>query len=67
MFIVSRKDFESLLIYPGDGVDPQLTLAKLFEHGPIEIKIFTARENQVTIGVDAPLHLSIWRRGINGG
>lgn len=62
MLVVSRRDSESILIRPEEGIDPQLTLADLFENGPIEIRIFSARDKRVTIGVEAPRHLSIWRK-----
>lgn len=62
MLIVSRKASESLVIRPADGIDPLLTLADLFEDGPIEITIFAAAEKRVTIGVRAPRQLSIWRK-----
>ena len=62
MLIVSRKDSESILIHPGDGIDPNLTLADLFENGPIEIVVFSACDKRVKIGVQAPRQLSIRRK-----
>jgi len=62
MLIVSRRDAESILIRPGDGIDLSLTLADLFRSGPIEITIFSSNSNRVKMGVQAPEQLSIWRK-----
>ncbi len=62
MLIVSRRDAESILIRPGDDIDPKMTLADLFSNGPIEITIFSASNKRVKMGVQAPEELSIWRK-----
>ncbi len=62
MLIISRKDAESILIRPGDDIDPHMTVADLFQHGPIEITVFAATGNRVKMGVQAPTELSIWRK-----
>jgi len=62
MLIVSRKDAESILIRPGDGIDPKTTLADLFQNGPIEITVFSAGNSRVKMGVQAPEQLAIWRK-----
>jgi sRNA-binding carbon storage regulator CsrA len=62
MLIVSRRDAESILIRPGDDIDPSMTLADLFRAGPIEITIFSANSNRVKMGVQAPSQLTIWRK-----
>lgn len=62
MLIVSRRDAESILIRPGDDIDPQTTLADLFRNGPIEITIFASGGSRVKMGVQAPEQLSIWRK-----
>jgi sRNA-binding carbon storage regulator CsrA len=63
MLIVSRRDAESILIRPGDDIDPKMTLGDLFKSGPIEITIFSSGANRVKMGVQAPEQLSIWRKG----
>ena len=63
MLIVSRRDAESILIRPGEGIDPKMTLGDLFQDGPIEITIFSSGNNRVKMGVQAPDELSIWRKG----
>ena len=62
MLIVSRRDAESILIRPGEGIDTSMTLADLFQDGPIEITIFTTENVRVKMGVQAPEELSIWRK-----
>lgn len=62
MLIVSRKDSESIEIRPGEGIDPDMTLADLFADGPIEITIFSANSKRVKMGVQAPTQLCIWRK-----
>ena len=62
MLIVSRKDAESIEIRPGDGIDTSMTLADLFQGGPIEITIFSSNNNRVKMGVQAPEQLCIWRK-----
>jgi len=64
MLIVSRRDAESILIRPGDNIDPTMTLGDLFQNGPIEITIFSSNNNRVKMGVQAPEELSIWRKGV---
>ncbi len=62
MLIVSRKDAESIEIRPGDDIDTSMTLADLFQGGPIEITIFSSNNNRVKMGVQAPEQLCIWRK-----
>lgn len=62
MLIVTRKDSESILISPGDGIDPSTTLEDLFQDGPIEITVFATGEKRVKMGVQAPNQLCIWRK-----
>lgn len=62
MLIVSRRDAESLLIRPGDETDQNMTIADLFQNGPIEIRIFSASNDRVKMGIQAPTALCIWRQ-----
>lgn len=61
MLVVSRKIAESLIIRPGDGADPEMTLRELFRSGPIEITIFDGGVSRVKMGVQAPPALAIQR------
>ena len=66
MLIISRKDAESIEIRPCEGIDPETTLAEVFEGGPIQITVFTSAGTRVKMGVQAPEQLAIWRRGADG-
>lgn len=67
MLIVSRRNAESILIEPAEGIDPATPLSEVFNDGPIEITIFSGAGHRVKMGVDAPRALSIWRKdGDNG-
>ena len=62
MLIVSRKDSESIIIRPGEHINPKMTLADLFRNGPIEITVFADGGKRVKMGVQAPEQLTIWRK-----
>lgn len=62
MLIVSRRNAESIEIRPGEDIDPDMTLADLFRHGPIEITVFSPGGSRVKMGVQAPEQLCIWRK-----
>ena len=62
MLIMSRRRAESIEIRPGKDIDSSMTLADLFDHGPIEITIVAASENRVKIGLQAPEQLVFWRK-----
>ena len=62
MLIVSRKHSESILIRPGDDIDPNTTVAELFRTGPIEIKIYSVGQKRVKMGVQTPDELNIRRK-----
>ena len=49
MLVVSRKTEESIIIEPGEGLEP------------IEVKIISI-DNQVKVGIDAPKTCKIWRK-----
>lgn len=62
MLTVSKNDSQSVLIYPGDGIDPKTTLADVFRKGPIEITVFSIGEKHVKVAIQTPEYLSIWRK-----
>lgn len=61
MLIISRKDSESIQISPADNIDTSITIADLFQNGPIEITIFSTGQQRVKMGIQAPEQLRIWR------
>ena len=60
MLIVSRKMNEIITIEPIDPLDYS-TLADVFEHGSIEIRLVEIRGSRVRIAIQAPTELRIWR------
>ena len=60
MLIVSRKTNEIITIEPIDPLD-RSTLADVFEHGPIEIKLVKIGDSRVRIAIHAPNELRICR------
>ena len=47
MLIVSRRNAESILIEPAEGIDPSTPLGEVFGDGPIEITIFSGAGHRV--------------------
>jgi len=56
---LDRKERQSILIHPAEGLDPVMTVAELFASGPIKVVITKAREGDVGIGIDVPGSLCV--------
>jgi len=61
VLVVSRKENESIQIEPLDGIDPTMTLAEVFAHGPIVLTLKHVGARRVRIVVEAPGALRIMR------
>ena len=61
MLIIKRRIDESITIQPRDGIDASQTIDELFASGAIEIRLLEVRSNKVTIAIEAPPELKIWR------
>ena len=61
MLSISRKENQSLFMQLAKDVDPNMTVAELFENGPIEIYVHDLRKTQIKIGIQAPQELNIIR------
>ena len=61
MLAITRREEESLLIYPPQDMNPDTTVAELFKNGPIEIIVNNIRGSQVRLGIKAPRTLTIMR------
>lgn len=57
MLTLSRREGESLYIYPAAKTDMTMTLGELFADGAIIISINKIKGSQVSIGLDAPSEL----------
>jgi len=61
MLVLSRKEGESIIIYPSLNVAPDMTVAELFNDGPIMLTVERISGNQVRIGTDASRNLTVVR------
>jgi len=61
MLAITRRENESLQIYPSSNLDPDTTIAELFKDGPIEIHVSKVQGNQVRLSLKAPRSLTIMR------
>lgn len=65
MLAITRKKDQSLLIFPSLDLDPDTTVAELFQNGPIEVLVNEIRGSQVRLGVIAPDDLTILRNELH--
>jgi len=61
MLSLKRNEGTSFFIYPSRDADPSMTVAELFQNGPVEIVIGKHRGGQTLVKVDAPTELMIRR------
>ena len=61
MLILTRKEGDSVVIYPADHIDDAMTVKELFSVGPIKVSIAKVAGQQVRLGIDAPLVLKVLR------
>lgn len=61
MLVFSRRAGETFVLYPAPDLDPNLTVAELFAHGPIEISVLDVRPHQARVGIEAPPALLVYR------
>lgn len=60
MLVLTRKEDEALVIFPSNDIDPSMTVAELFNKGPIKI-IVNKLAGQVKLGIKAPQGLTVLR------
>ena len=61
MLVLSRRIEESLIVQPAEDIDPAMTVAELFQNGPVVLHVLATNGNQVRLGVEAPKELNIVR------
>lgn len=61
MLSITRKDQEALVIFPGEGLDPNMKVADLFRDGPIRIGIRRTDGNKTRVDIDSPRVLTVLR------
>jgi sRNA-binding carbon storage regulator CsrA len=60
MLVLTRKEGESVYIYPAVYIDENMTVKELFSHGPIMISV-NKIAGQVKLAIDAPTVLAVLR------
>ena len=61
MLSLQRKLEETIHIFPSDDLDPNMTVAELFNAGPITVKVIDIENGKVRLGFNAPGELEIAR------
>lgn len=61
MLVIQRRSDETITITPQDDADLSLTLGELFASGSIEVRLLEVGKTRVTVAIDAPPQLKIWR------
>ncbi len=59
MLVLTRKEGETILVYPSLDVDPDMTVADLFRNGPIRIGVGKITPYRAKVFIDAPETLEI--------
>lgn len=65
MLAVTRRQNESIFIFPSPEVDPNLTVAELFAGGPIEVMVVRVAERKTRLCILAPERLAIQRSEVS--
>ena len=61
MLTLTRREGESIRIFPNDNVDQSMTLGELFADGPVELIVSKVKGRQISLSFKAPRELAILR------
>ncbi|HED17171.1 MAG TPA: carbon storage regulator [Gammaproteobacteria bacterium] len=61
MLVLDRKSGESVLIFPDDQINPEMTVKELFSQGPISISVKYKDTGTVKLAIKAPGAIKILR------
>ncbi len=61
MLILTRRVGQSLIIGPGAGLDPSMSVGELFRQGPIEVVVSSMNGSRVKLSIVADRRLLILR------
>ena len=61
MLTLTRKNQQSIIIQPSENIDPEMSVAELFEQ-PIEIVVHRIKNASVAISIEAPKQLKVVRK-----
>lgn len=62
MLVLDRKSGESVLIFPDDKINPDMTVKELFSQGPISISVKYKETGTVKLAINAPGTIKILRK-----
>lgn len=61
MLVLERKSGEAVLIYPNEGIDPNMTVGELFSSGPIRVSVKCREQGAIKLAIHAPTSIKILR------
>jgi sRNA-binding carbon storage regulator CsrA len=61
MLVIKRRAKQKITIEPVPGSDTSITVEEMFATSAIEIPLLEVGRNPVTVAIDAPTKLQIWR------
>ena len=61
MLVLERKSGESVIIYPNENIQPEMTVGELFSNGPIRVAVKCRDQAAVKLAIDAPYNMKILR------
>ena len=61
MLTITRRVGETIHVFPGEDLDPNMTVGELFGDREIVIRIGPVSGSRVRLSVTAPRQLKIWR------
>jgi sRNA-binding carbon storage regulator CsrA len=62
MLVLERKSGESILIFPDETLDPEMTIKDLFSNGPIRISVKCRQKTAVKLAICAPNNIKVLRK-----
>ena len=66
MLTLTRKNQESIVIKPDQGIDPNMTVGELFANGPIKLVVHRIKSGSAAISISAPDQLKVVRSELLG-
>ncbi|NNF50842.1 MAG: carbon storage regulator [Gammaproteobacteria bacterium] len=61
MLTLKRKRGESIRVFPDEALDLNMTVGELFRDAEIIIEVRETHRGSVSVGIEAPAQLKIWR------
>lgn len=61
MLTLKRRRGEAIRVFPADDLDLNMTVGELFRDAEIIIEVRETHRGSVSVGIDAPPQLKIWR------